>query len=66
MVVGHTHLGHGRNAAVKGYFAEKDGWDALIEDTNALRREVQAQYPEPALFPVGAQHGQLSWPAPTA
>lgn len=42
LVVGHTHLGHGRNAAVKGYFAEKDGWDALIEDTNALRREVQA------------------------
>ena len=23
IVVGHTHLGHGQNAAVKGYFADK-------------------------------------------
>ena len=30
IVVGHTHLGHGQNAVVKGYFAENDGWDALI------------------------------------
>ena len=24
IVVGHTHLGHGQNAVVKGYFAEND------------------------------------------
>lgn len=59
IVVGHTHLGHGQNAAVKGYFADKDGWDALIEDTNALRRETQAQYPDLPYFLLGHSMGSF-------
>ena len=59
IVVGHTHLGHGQNAAVKGYFADKDGWDALIEDANALRRETQAQYPDLPYFLLGHSMGSF-------
>ena len=59
IVVGHTHLGHGQSAAVKGYFADKDGWDALIEDTNALRRETQAQYPDLPYFLLGHSMGSF-------
>ena len=59
IVVGHTHLGHGQNAAVKGYFADKDGWAALIEDTNALRRETQAQYPDLPYFLLGHSMGSF-------
>ena len=59
IVVGHTHLGHGQNAVVKGYFAENDGWDALIEDTNALRRETQAQYPALPYFLLGHSMGSF-------
>lgn len=44
-VVGHTHAGHGEKARQLGYFADKDGWDALISDVHALRLETQKAYP---------------------
>lgn len=40
-VVGHTHLGHGTAAKIKGYFGEKDGWQHLIDDVHVLRQRVQ-------------------------
>ncbi|MBP3636242.1 MAG: alpha/beta hydrolase [Clostridia bacterium] len=44
-VVGHTHLGHGTQARIKGYFAEKDGWQHLIEDVHLLRQRTQQHLP---------------------
>ena len=45
LVVGHTHLGHGPRADVKGYFAKKDGWQCLIDDVHALRLRTEKHYP---------------------
>lgn len=58
-VVGHTHLGHGPNAEIKGYFGEKGGWDALIEDVHALRTETQKQYPGVPYFLLGHSMGSF-------
>lgn len=58
-VVGHTHLGHGKKAEQLGYFAKENGWDALIDDVNALRRETQAQYPNTPYFLLGHSMGSF-------
>jgi len=44
-VVGHNHLGHGTAAKIKGYFAEKDGWQHLIDDVHILRQRTQMHNP---------------------
>lgn len=59
VVVGHTHLGHGENAKIKGYFAKKEGWDALIEDVHTLRKETHAQYPDLPYFLLGHSMGSF-------
>ena len=58
-VVGHTHLGHGEKAERKGWFAQKDGWDALIEDTHTLRKETQKQFPGVPYFLLGHSMGSF-------
>ena len=58
-VVGHTHLGHGDDAEALGHFAPENGWDALIEDTHALRLEIAAQYPACPYFLLGHSMGSF-------
>jgi len=45
LVVGHTHLGHGPRADLKGYFAKKNGWQCLIDDVHTLRQRTEKHYP---------------------
>ena len=45
LVVGHTHLGHGPKAEIKGFFASENGWQRLIDDVHALRQQTQRLYP---------------------
>ena len=45
LVVGHTHLGHGPGAQIKGYFAREHGWQHLIDDVHALRQRTQVAHP---------------------
>ncbi len=58
-VVGHTHLGHGGQAKTLGHFAKKGGWDALIDDTQALRLATQAEYPGLPYFLLGHSMGSF-------
>jgi len=58
-VVGHTHLGHGEKAEIQGWFAEKNGWDALIEDTHSLRKDMQKQFPGIPYFLLGHSMGSF-------
>lgn len=46
IVVGHTCLGHGDKAKLHGYFADKNGWQCLIDDVHALRTRTQLEYPD--------------------
>lgn len=58
-VAGHNHLGHGQGAQVLGHFAQKGGWEALIEDTHALRRATQEAYPGIPYFLLGHSMGSF-------
>ena len=58
-VVGHSHLGHGKTAEIKGFFAEKNGWDALIDDVHALRLMMEREYPGVPYFLLGHSMGSF-------
>lgn len=58
-VVGHTHLGHGTGAKLKGWFAEKDGWQHLIDDVHALRQRTQQHHPGVPYILLGHSMGSF-------
>lgn len=58
-VVGHTHLGHGKLAEIKGYFAEKDGWEAVLADTHMVRLWTKEQFPGVKHFLLGHSMGSF-------
>lgn len=58
-VVGHSHLGHGAKAVIKGYFADKDGWQCLIEDAHNLRKQTEAYFPGKPYFLLGHSMGSF-------
>ena len=48
VAVGNDHLGHGKSIArleEQGIFAEKDGWNYVVEDMKKLRELVTEQFP---------------------
>ena len=59
LVVGHTHLGHGPKAEIKGYFAKENGWQRLIDDVHALRRRTQTEHPDLPYFLLGHSMGSF-------
>ena len=45
VAVGNDHLGHGksyRDNKDKGFFAEKNGWECVVEDMHSLYEQVKA------------------------
>ena len=58
-VVGHTPLGHGKNARVLGYFGKENGWDTLVKDTHAVRIATQKEYPNLPYFLLGHSMGSF-------
>ena len=59
LVVGHTHLGHGPRAEIKGYFARENGWQHLIDDVHALRLRTQKVHPGLPYFILGHSMGSF-------
>lgn len=58
-VVGINLRGHGKNAEIKGYFADRNGWDTLIEDHHTLTGEIRAQFPGVPLALLGHSMGSF-------
>lgn len=58
-VVGHTHLGHGPAAKIKGYFGEKDGWQHLIDDVHILRQRTEKYFPGVPYIILGHSMGSF-------
>lgn len=58
-VVGHTHLGHGKLARIQGYFADSDGWEAVLADTHSVRQWAQEQFPGVPYFLLGHSMGSF-------
>ncbi|MBQ2939134.1 MAG: lysophospholipase [Clostridia bacterium] len=61
LVVGNDHRGHGNSAQPEnyGYFAEKDGNDALLADLHELNRLTREQYPDLPVFLLGHSMGSF-------
>lgn len=62
IVVGHDHLGHGntvRNEEDFGYFADRDGWDRLVDDIHILQNQIQKEYPKMPYVIFGHSMGSL-------
>lgn len=62
LVVGHSHLGHGKSvkdAEGLGYFAEPDGNACVVADIHQLRTMTQAEYPEIPYFMLGHSMGSF-------
>ena len=59
-VIGHNHAGHGPMAKIPGWFAEKGGWDALIEDIHAVRGMAEKRFPRKPHFLLGHSMGSFA------
>ena len=59
LVVGHNHLGHGEEATLQGFFAEKNGWDALLADMQKVREDMQKEHPGIPYFLLGHSMGSF-------
>ena len=63
LVCGIDFLGHGmsvRNSEHLGYFAKRDGWKILIEDTNKLTDMMKKSYPKVPYFVLGHSMGSFA------
>ncbi|WP_130870347.1 alpha/beta hydrolase [Intestinimonas massiliensis (ex Afouda et al. 2020)] len=61
-VVGHDHLGHGRTARDSteyGWFADKDGWKYILEDTRTLRELAGQDWSGLPYFLMGHSMGSF-------
>ena len=58
-VVGHTHLGHGPKAELKGYFGDEHGWANLVADVHTLRTQTEAYFPGVPYFILGHSMGSF-------
>lgn len=59
---GHDHIGHGESINSdneRGFFAEKDGYKYLIEDTYKMTSLVKSRYSELPYFLLGHSMGSL-------
>lgn len=62
MVVGHSHLGHGKSVkseADLGYFAAHDGNACVIADIHSLRTMTQMEHPNVPYFLLGHSMGSF-------
>lgn len=59
LVVGHTHLGHGKLGDTLGYFGDTNGWDTLLQDVHTLRENTQKEYPKLPYFLLGHSMGSF-------
>lgn len=53
------HAGHGRSAQIKGHFADKNGWECVLEDLHALRNQAAEAYPSLPMFWMGHSMGSF-------
>ena len=59
IVAGHNHLGHGKNAIIKGYIADENGFDILVEDVRNVTNFLKNKYPNLPFFLLGHSMGSF-------
>lgn len=53
------HAGHGRSAQIKGHFADKNGWEHVVSDLNALMDQAVERHPGLPVFLMGHSMGSF-------
>lgn len=53
------HAGHGRSAQIKGHFADKNGWECVVKDLNALMDQAVERHPGLPVFLMGHSMGSF-------
>ena len=56
----HDHLGHGNRVTeknIKGFFAEQDGWNAVVNDAKSVSEIIKNLYPDTPLTLLGHSMG---------
>lgn len=62
VVAGNDHLGHGQTAENNGelgFFAEKNGWEYIVEDVERVRKKLSEMYPGLPYFIFGHSMGSF-------
>ena len=65
--VGDDHLGHGksyRDNTDKGFFADKDGWNCVVDDMHRLYEQMKSDFPSVPYILFG--HSMGSFPLETS
>lgn len=57
VVVAHDHRGHGPDCAEIGYFADKDGWQRLIDDGLLVTEMIREQHEDTPIALLGHSMG---------
>lgn len=60
LVVGHNHRGHGPEAEKQGYFADRNGWDVVLQDAHQVSLSIKKEYPYLPLFLLGHSMGSFA------
>ncbi len=61
-VAGHDHRGHGKDCAADkiGYFADRNGWDAVITDARAVTEALRGRFPGKPIVLLGHSMGSFA------
>ena len=59
LVCGRNHRGHGKDAEFLGYFADKNGWNVILEDAHEVSLDIKKQYPGVPFFLLGHSMGSF-------
>lgn len=58
-VAGRNHRGHGQDAQILGYFAEKNGWNVILEDAHQVTLDLKGRFPGVPLILLGHSMGSF-------
>ena len=59
LVCGRNHRGHGPEAKLLGYFADEQGWDAILNDAHEVSLDIKKQYPGVPFILLGHSMGSF-------
>lgn len=59
LAAGRNHRGHGKDAEPLGYFADKNGWDAILADAHDVSAELKKRYPGVPFILLGHSMGSF-------
>lgn len=59
LVCGRNHRGHGPQAEQLGYFADKYGWNAILQDAHEVSLDIKKRYPHVPFILLGHSMGSF-------